>query len=188
IVAAREAGASLESIAANLAAKPEFQQVYPAFLTAEEFAARVVSNLLTSDTPAAAKTWASNWIVGKLNAGETPANVLLQAAQALMLTENSNYASAQDLMLNRIEVANHYSVAQEQPSTDLVALQEVLDGVTADPASVDAAKAAIDGTLAGETFVLTKGADSFTGTAGADKFIAQSIEEVFTAFDELDGG
>src|SRR5690606_18152723 len=103
IVAAREAGASLESIAANLAAKPEFQQSYPAFLTAEEFAARVVETLLTDDTAAGAKTWATNWIVGKLNAGETPANVLLQAAQALMLTENRNYAAAQDLMLNRIE-------------------------------------------------------------------------------------
>ena len=188
IVAAREAGASLESIAANLATKPEFQTVYPAFLTAQEFAARAVDNLLAPTTPAGAQTWAENWIVGKLNAGETPANVLLQAAQALALTSNANYAASKAQLLNKIEVSNHYSVANEQPSTNLVDLQEVLDGVNDTAASVVAAKAAIDGNLAGETFTLTKGADNFVGTTGADTFIAQSIESVFTAFDELDGG
>src|SRR5690606_24864955 len=103
VVAAREAGASLLSIAENLATKPEFQQTYPAFLTAHEFAARAVGNLLAPDTPAGAKTWATNWIVGKLNAGESAASVLTQAAQALMQTPNANYASAKALMANRIE-------------------------------------------------------------------------------------
>src|SRR5690606_33541272 len=85
-VAAREAGASLEDIAEILASKPAFQEVYPAFLTAEEFAARAVDYLLADDTPAGAKTWATNWIIGKLNGGTPASTVLMEAAQALMLT------------------------------------------------------------------------------------------------------
>ena len=188
IVGAREAGASLESIALTLASKPAFQTVYPTFLTSEEFAARAVANLLPAETPEAAKAWAASWIEGQLNAGTDPALVLLQAAQALIATDNPNYAAAKAQLLNKIEVANYYSVTQEQPSTDLASLQAVLDGVDASAASVEAAKAAIDGNLDGETFILTKGADTFTGTTGADKFIAQNIEDVFTAFDQLDGG
>ena len=187
-VAAREAGASLEDIAEILASKPAFQEVYPAFLTAEEFAARAVDYLLADDTPAGAKTWATNWIIGKLNGGTPASTVLMEAAQALMLTSNPNYASAQEQMLNRIEVANHYSITQEQSSSDLATLQDVLDGVTDDDDTVASAITKIDGNLEGETFTLTKGVDTFTGGTGADKFVAQNIEEVLTAFDALDGG
>src|SRR5690606_31796025 len=98
--------------------KPAFQEVYPAFLTAEEFAARAVDYLLADDTPSGAKTWATNWIIGKLNGGTPASTVLMEAAQVLMLTSNPNYASAQEQMLNRIEVANHYSITQEQSSSD----------------------------------------------------------------------
>jgi len=194
IVAAREAGASLLSIANALASKPEFSEVYPAFLTAQEFAQRAVDNLLTSTTPAGAQTWAKNWIVGKLNAGQTPANVLLQAAQALMQTPNTNYASAKTQMLNRIDVANYYSVVQEQPSGDVATLQAVLDGVDATAASVTAAKARIDNNLEGDEFTLTVGADKFSGTTGNDEFLALNVgtdgkaATTLSAFDELDGG
>src|SRR5690606_3368237 len=110
IVGAREAGASLESIALTLASKPAFQTVYPTFLTSEEFAARAVANLLPAETPEAAKAWAASWIEGQLNAGTDPALVLLQAAQALIATDNPNYAAAKAQLLNKIEVANYYSV------------------------------------------------------------------------------
>jgi len=194
VVAAREAGASLQSIANALATKPQFEQVYPSFLTAQEFADRAVDNLLAPTTPAGAETWAKNWIVGKLNAGESPQAVLLQAAQALSLTSNSNYADSKALLLNKIAVANHHSVVREQPSTNLADLQEVLDGVTKDAASVDAAKDRIDDNLDGLTFTLTTGADDFKGSAGDDEFRALSVgadgknATTFSAFDKLDGG
>jgi hypothetical protein len=194
VVGAREAGTSLESIADILATKPQFQSVYPSFLTSQEFADRVVGNLLPSDMPSGAKAWATDWIISKINGGESSASVLLQAFQALSTTENSNYESAQALLENRIEVANHYSVVREQPSTSLVELQDVLDGVTADPASVQVAKDHIDQNLAGQNFVLTTGADNFTGSTGDDEFRAMSVDangapaSTFTSFDNLNGG
>lgn len=194
LVSAREAGASLEGIAAALATKPQFEEVYPSFLTAEEFADRVVDNLLTPDTPAGAQTWAKNWILGQLNAGATPASILLNAARALVQTSNSNYESAKDQLLNKLEVANYYSVEKEQPSTNLADLQAVLENVTADPASVDQAKQEIDNNLDGEDFTLTTGADTFKGSSGADVFRALTVDgdgdpaSTLTAFDNLDGG
>jgi hypothetical protein len=194
MVDARAAGASLETLANNMAGRPEFQQVYPSFLTAEEFADRVVANLLPASTPSGAKAWSTDWIVSKVSAGESTGSVLLQAAQALMATDNPNYADAQALMENRIEVANHFSVTNEQPSGDLASLQDVIASVTPDPASVTAAKEAIDNNLAGDTFILTTGADTLNGSTGNDEFRALSVgadgkdATTFSAFDALDGG
>lgn len=185
IVGAREKGASLESIALTLASKPAFQAVYPTFLTSEEFAARAVANLLPAETPEAAKAWAASWIEGQLSAGTDPGLVLLQAAQALIATDNPNYAAAKAQLLNKIEVANYYSVTQEQPSTDLASLQAVLDGVDASAASVEAAKAAIDGNLYGETFTLTTDVDNVPGTAGND--IINGTDTTLTPFDVING-
>lgn len=180
--------AAAEQLATGEETKALFNTVYPSFLTAEEFADRVISNLLTSDTPSGAKAWATDWIISKVQSGESFASVLKEAAWNLAVTPNENYASAQDQLLNKVNVANYFSVAQEQPSGDLASLQDVIDGVTADPASVTQAKAEIDGNLAGDTFTLTTGADEFTGGTGADTFIAQSIDAVISSFDKLDGG
>jgi hypothetical protein len=194
VVGAREAGASLENIAAILATKPQFQKVYPSFLSTQEFADRVVAELLPSTTPEGAKTWAINWIIDMIESGESTATVLLQASQALATTENPEYADAQALLHNRIEVANHYSVVREQPTSDLVLLQDLIADVTTDPASVAAAKEAIDQNLDGLSFTLTPGADVFAGSTGDDKFRALSVDgsgtphDTFTSFDKLNGG
>jgi hypothetical protein len=201
VVGAREAGASLESIANALSTKALFSNVYSATQTADEFADAVVAWLLPASTPSAALTWSKGWVLDRIaEGGGTPtaalkASVLVQAAQAIMATENTNYAAAQALMQNRIDVSNYYSVVQLQPTTTLLELQDVLDGVTADPASVDAAKADIDANLVGDTHNLTVGVDTLTGSAGVDVFNADARNNInglkattFSGSDTLDGG
>jgi len=199
LVAAREAGSSLLDIATALAAKPQVQLAYPSSIEVtekylepiqRELAQRIVGNLLADDTPMSARTWAASWIYEKLHAGASIASVVLEAAQALMSTDNPAYASAKALMLNRIDVATYYSVTRAQSSVDFAALKGVLADVSPDPASIAAARAAIDANLnLGSTaFILTTGTDDLTGTDGDDSFLAGFNATVFTESDKLDGG
>jgi hypothetical protein len=193
LIAARESGSSLLDIANALATKPQLQLVYPIYLNVTpvgvpELVQRVSDNLLTSDTPLSARNWANSWIQEQLRGGAGIASVLQEAAQALMSTDNPAYASAKALMLNRIEVAKYYSVTQAQSSADIVTLQSVLADVTPAPASVAAAKAAIDSNPDSNEFTLTTGTDHLTGTDGDDRFIAGLNGMVFSESDKLDGG
>ncbi|MDR0780817.1 MAG: hypothetical protein LBF16_09000 [Pseudomonadales bacterium] len=190
VVSAYEGGASLANLATYLTTLPEFRQVYPTSLTAQEFANRLADYLLPASVavPAADRAWAVNWAVDLLNAGQSRASVLLLAQQELRAATNPSFTAAKNLMTNRIAVATYYSVDKEQPTTSLDALQSVLNNVTADAASVQAAKNQIDQNLFGVTYNLTTGADTLTGTSGNDVFIAADTGNTFSTFDKLDGG
>jgi S-layer protein len=203
MVTAYEGGSTLAQIAAQLATKPEFASVYPGFLTGQEFADRVVANLLPASTPAGAKAWSTDWVLGKLNAGETRATIIAKAVVALNQTVNPNYNDAKALQANKVEVANHYSITLENGTgtTSLLDLQAVLSGVTAVATTVTTAIAAVDenhAATSGQTFTLTTGIDTVQGTAGNDTInglidstIANFINQpasTFTALDSIDGG
>jgi len=202
MVAAVEAGQTIYQVATTLAAKADFAKVYPGFLTGSEFADRMIANLLPASTPAAAKTWSKDWILGKLNAGESRASILATAVVAL--TEgpgvtNANYAAANAQIKNQVEVSNHYSITKEQSATDLTTLQNVISGVTADAATVTTAKTNID-TVANDTtgaiFTLTANADVLspdsltvtTKTTGGDDTIYANSDGFFSAADVINGG
>src|SRR5687768_8246243 len=108
MVAAYESGATTAQIAASLAARAEFQTVYPGLLTAQEFAAELVETMLDAGTPAAAVTWATNWVVTNLQAGKSRAQVITEAVQAIRATTNPNYATAQAQLENKVAVATYY--------------------------------------------------------------------------------
>jgi len=46
LVAAKDSGASVKQIAANIANTVEFKSIYPTFLTNQEFATKFVNNLV----------------------------------------------------------------------------------------------------------------------------------------------
>jgi len=143
MVAAVESGKTIYEVAATLASKADFGKVYPGFLTGSEFADRVIANLLPSTTPAAAQTWSKDWILGKLNAGESRASII--ATAIIALTEgpgvtNTNYADANAQLKNQIEVSNYFSITKELSDSDLSDLQDVIASVTATASSVTAAK------------------------------------------------
>jgi hypothetical protein len=148
LVGAHDAGSSIRDIAEALATKPQFWLVYYPDST-QSLAEAMVDNLLASDTPQDSKLWCRDWLLGKLDSGESTASVLLQAGQELLATTNPKFASAQAQLANKLDVANYYSVTLGESSTWLSKLQNVLEGVTHEPATVSAAKAAIDFNLSG---------------------------------------
>lgn len=199
MVVAYEGGASLADIAATLAAKPEFLTVYPGFLTSEEFADRMISNMLTAATPDSKKVNVKAYLLGELNAGASRASLFAFAVKALGATTKTEYADAQAAMTNKTAVAKYYSVDKEQSSANLADLQAVISGVTSDAATVTTATGVIDGDVAaatGQTFNLTTGVDTVTGTAGNDVIngvaqldsTLQNAVQTFSALDTIDGG
>ena len=191
MVEAVEGGATLAEVAATLAAKADFQSVYPGFLTAQEFTDRVVGNLLTTDTPAGARAFATSWILGQLNAGTSRSEVLSLAVQALRATANTNYTEAKAQLTNKVAIANYYSITQEQSSTSLAALQAVVSSVTFDSDTVTAATAAVDNSVLaalGRTYNLSASIDTVTGGAGNDVINSGTGAALLTALDNIDGG
>jgi hypothetical protein len=149
LVSAYDAGASIVDIANVLATKPQFEQVYYTPWGAREMARQLVERLLTDDMSFEDRYWVENWVIDKLEGGESMVSVLLQAGEALLTTTNPAYASAQAQLFNKIDVAEYFSVTKEQSRPWLNKLQQVLSDVTSDPASVTAAKAAIDYNIGG---------------------------------------
>jgi len=196
MVAAVESGKTIYEVAATLASKADFGKVYPGFLTGSEFADRVIANLLPSTTPAAAQTWSKDWILGKLNAGESRASII--ATAIIALTEgpgvtNTNYADANAQLKNQIEVSNYFSITKELSDSDLSDLQDVIASVTATASSVTAAKNAVDAkpqNQTGQTFTLTTGVDTVQGSAGDDTIVADNTNTAkqLSVADTIGGG
>jgi len=194
IVTLKESGKTLVEVANFLTGKADFSKVYPAFLTADEFAARLVTNLLGSEVSAGASTWATNWVKTQLAAGKGPAFIMSAAVQAIRSTSNTDFANAKSALANQTEVATYYSVTKEQSSTDLATLQAVINGVTSTASTVTTAKTNVDTGVQvaiGKTYTLTTGIDTVAGAAGNDTIIGNNTatpSDTFTSLDNIDGG
>lgn len=196
------AGVSLTDIANSFAASPEAKSTYPYFLapnvlSPDDFLAQVYLNVFgrAIDTGPGSGL---EYYGAKLAAGVSPGEVLLEIIQnAVTNTTPGNTDAA--FLANKVEVGldwaqtagNSYDVpgislyeADGETLTDaaLASAHGVIDGVTADPASVDEGKAETDAYFV-PTFHLTKGDDHFDGTTGNDNFSAP----LTTAIDGLVG-
>ena len=138
-------GSSLNDIAQSLASKPAFEQFYPPGLSSEQIAAQITSALLPNSTAASAEAWANNWVVNSLGDGVSLGEILAQAAHALSVTTNANYASAKAQLANKVAVATYYSVDLGASSASVAEMQRVLRDVTDDAVTVAAAKRALGG-------------------------------------------
>lgn len=162
-----------------LVATPAFQAIYPTFLTSEEFAAKFVDNLVGSAAAAADKAWAANWIAGRLNAGESRADVVADAIAALdaVAHDNAIWGAAAEQFDNQVAVAEYYSVQAQGDATDVGTLQSVIAGVDADTdVSTDAAKAAVIDAALGSTPVT-----GFTLTDGIDTVVGNALDNIISA-------
>ena len=192
IVGQREGGASLVAVANTLAASPDFARQYPGFLTADEFANRLATNMLGSEVSAATRDWAVNYVRSQLTSGRAATAVVTEAVQALRGTTNTEFANAKALLANKVEVASYYAISKEQPADS----QVVMIGVTSTASTVVSAKTAIDSiasVVAGQTFTLTTSANTgalFTGGAGDDSYNGDLSggNNTLNALDRLDGG
>ena len=189
LVAIVDGGGTLADVAANLAASDTFTARYPAFQTAEEFAAEWLGNLIP-EAGADAMAEAKALVVAAVNGGTTAASLILQAQEFLSAASESDaaFGTSAANFNNKAEVASHQTLTNETAALDTTALASV----TSDDATVATAKTALD-TIAtpGTTVALTKNVDAATGTAGDDTFTAvapSAATQTLNAGDTVTGG
>ncbi|MBF6631342.1 MAG: hypothetical protein ITG01_09390 [Comamonas sp.] len=185
------------SLATALGNTGAFKSLYPSSLTVQETANKFLGTLGLANNAEA-----QDFVQAKLNAGESIASVVFQSLLALVdsTSTDAEIVAAQAQLSNKAAVAEYYSVTLGASSADLATLQGVVANVTADPATVEAAKASSGGAN-GTTFTLTTGVDAISGTAGNDTIIGvsdgvtsatvaagQPVTETFGGLDVIDGG
>lgn len=112
-------------------------------------ATKIIDYLLASTFTQADKAIVADHIVTQMAAGKTFGAMIVWAIDTLVGVDHNNpvWGNAAVLFNNRIEVSRYYSVDKASSSIDLVALQQILSGVTVDVGTVATAKTAIDNLL-----------------------------------------
>ena len=168
-------GASIATVADAMYGTTPARTYYPLYLTPEEIVTKFYQNVLGRNPDTDGKTY---WTGELQKTDATPGSVI-----AKMISVVANYDTTQTstdpvvqagiasakLFNNKVAVAEYFAtkVGTVAGSTDVLAT------VTADPATVTAAKAVVDGVgVPGQTFTLTTSAtDIVNGTAGNDTII-----------------
>src|SRR6056297_2365656 len=196
---------SLSDVATYFSAQEETYAEHPFFVNpsadaANVFISELYVNLFNRMPDAAGLEFWSDVLqdaidgTGPLSVGEIVLEII-KGAQGADLT----------IVENKIEVATAWaeSAAQagltepnsfEDSASAKASAKSILDGVTANTTTVDAAKAtletAFDDVSGGQTFTLTTGLDVLVGTANNDRFVGflDGSDNTLTLGDELDGG
>lgn len=197
---AYNAGMTTKQIVNVYTTKPQFETLYPRFDTNEQFAERLIENVVGASATAAAKTEAKADVAAALNAGWTKGDIVFQIFTnlAAKASTDAQWGKTSLMLANKVAVAQYITETQLVNTTDLTKLSSYIASVTEVAASVDAAKLAAQGAN-GQTFTLTTGIDtgaSFTGGSGNDTFNAadsaiagsNTVGKTFTSLDSLDGG
>lgn len=187
-------GQSYQALADALATTGQFQSQFAGLVTQEGRINKILSNLGIQEGTDAYTT-AKAHFDARIEQGATEAELIVESLEYLLGDDAAEeFADVQAQLNNKVEVATFYSVEQQQSATTLDALQGVIADVTADPATVEAAKGNVIGGT-GDTFTLTTGVDvgaSFTGTAGNDTFVGvdstTAAADTINVGDSLDGG
>ena len=142
---AMEAGNTLLQLATTLSATDKFQATYPNGMGPDDFIEVFSAKFLAPLGMASAQyQWLRTWAENSYQGGKTPAHIIVEALQALDATTHAGFAPAKAVLNNQAEVAYYHAELLASTETDFTKLAQVLVGVTADPASVDAAKTALN--------------------------------------------
>lgn len=192
--------AGLETLAGNLATTDLFNDQFSGLETRDEKVNQVLTQNLGLEEGSDAHAEAMDFFNARLDAGASADAVLLEAGDYLLNGDvDPVFEEAANLFQNKVEVGTYYSESGRSAES-LDGLQDVYADVTADDASVEEAKAAIDDLPTqsggeGETFMLTQGVDTPATTSGDDTIDALPVNETtgvdastLSAFDEIDGG
>ena len=131
---AADAGMSIKSIVNVFTTKPQFLEIYPANLTSQEFAQRLVDNVVGTSATEASKAEAvadivaalsppANWSRGDItfaifnNLARKPAN-------------DAQWAGTARKMANQVVYAKHYTETMKVDTTELTQLRAVVKTVT----------------------------------------------------------
>lgn len=188
---AYNAGMTTKQIVNVYTTKPQFETLYPRFDTNEQFAERLIENVVGASATAAAKTEAKADVAAALNAGWTKGDIVFQIFTnlAAKASTDAQWGKTSLMLANKVAVAQYITETQLVNTTDLTKLSSYIASVTEVAASVDAAKLAAQGAN-GQTFTLTTGIDGIVGGAGNDTINATqtATSTVLGGLDKVDGG
>jgi len=174
-------GASLSTITQSFLGTPEAQTIYPASQTSEQFISAFYQAVFGRTADAGGLKF---WTDALNAAGGTDS----EAAKALVVSQineivstplsikpaNLSDAEYAETLADRATFANKVAVgvyfAVDTKSNDLALAKQALAGVTADAASVDAAKQVIDTPAGGTPTVPTPPVATHVGSEGNDVF------------------
>jgi Ca2+-binding RTX toxin-like protein len=184
------AAGDLQRVAGTLDDVPVFQALHPPFQTATEYAADFLAPLgLQGDAVA------RDFIVSRMAAGASKGEIAFAALQvlaALPAQAAAQYQAAKAILDHKAAVADYYSAVKAVSQTDLPLLQSVLDGVTADAATVAQAIAEIDAGSRGAPglqVIAGTSAETIVGSPAADVVhgLFGDAGATYTAGDSIDG-
>ncbi|NBV88838.1 MAG: hypothetical protein EBR88_04905, partial [Betaproteobacteria bacterium] len=193
---AYDSGMTTKAVVNAFVSKDVFKAQYPSFLTNEQFAQTLVTNVVGDAATAAAKTEAQTQIVAALASGMSRGDVIFNVFNniASKPATDAMWGTLSTKLANQVAYAKYYTETLRGDTTTVATLQNVVKNVTA---TSDVTAAGIAAVLnppvapVSQTFTLTTGVDNFTGGAGNDVFNAApgaSNANTFTALDLLDGG
>lgn len=182
---------SFASMAEGFVGHPVFEKAYDE-LSSEDFVKAIYENVLQgAGDDAGVQFW-----VDALDAGQSRADFLADFLDAALNYDgdDADALTRKAALENQVEAGLYYTETMGEksnldPETDVGSLdvendaayqagQTAIADVTADPASVEAAKAAIDKAAAGEeegeTYTLTNDVDTVIGTSGNDTITGAS--------------
>ncbi|WP_153110561.1 DUF4214 domain-containing protein [Propionivibrio limicola] len=152
---------AVANIAADFALSTEFETNYPVSMTNAEFVDAIYTNVLGRAADDAGKAY---W-VAQLESGAVSKSTFIVAIVNAVEVQTSGDDVV--FLANRVEVSEYFAETVTTSTTEQQTA--VMDGVTADAATVTEAKAEADVIAnTGSTFTLTTAAQTIIGTSGND--------------------
>ncbi|MEQ6434616.1 hypothetical protein V8Z74_06140 [Comamonas sp. w2-DMI] len=169
------AGMTTKQIVNVYTTKPQFTSQYPTFLTNEQFAQKLIANVVGSSASAEAKAGAEADVIASLNAGWTRGDVIFQIFSNLAAKphDDAEWGNTAKMFANKVAVAQYLTEVKMVNTEDLGVLSGYLANVTAE--SDTSSNEAI------EQLVTVPGTNDTELGLGKDNIVATEAGLTFTA-------
>jgi len=139
------AGMTVKEVVNVFTSKTQFTETYPNFFTTNQFATKLVNNVVGDSASAEAKASAVADIEAALNAGWSRGDVIYQVFTNLANkpTTDATWGNTSKQMANQVAYAQYYTETLLTDTTDLTKLRAVISSVTQDTSIEPAAILAV---------------------------------------------
>ncbi len=170
------AGMTVKQVVNVFTTKSQFLSTYPNFFTNEQFANKLVTNVVENSASAEAKAAAVADITAALNAGWSRGDVIYQVFSNLANKSfaDETWGNTAKQMANQVAYAEYYTETLMGDTETLSTLRGVIADVTYESATTTTAmqQALVPIAAGAMASALTSGVDSISGTYGAESLAA----------------
>jgi len=190
---ALSAGMSTLGVVRAFTTKPQFTDTYPGFLSSEQFANRLIENVVKQAASSQAKAQAVSDVVAALGAGLSRGDVIYNVFTniAAKPVNDPTWGRLVQQMDNQVAAADYFTATLLNPTTDLSILRSVVANISDTQAGTSQARLAYsdlnlaearanDGSI--ETIInITLSGDRFKGAVGTKLGSVQNLPAGLTA-------